>query len=283
MTAIASETLTGRQLFARIWKYSLRRVLFPICVLAPFAYFFPRLAIFYALCGAYDACRNRPVNAETLRRYFIGNGWGTWVLSPINILLDLLSLPYINKGVYRLADLPPAYQDEVTRVIRAANDADLVRQLEERSKENQRTMFFFRWYGANTNTSPNVPAFHQPWKYVQTIGVSIFNRRISTSKHFGYLRASLRVLYNLNDMKDDSAYIVVGDTTSYWRDNKLFIFDDTLLHLSANDTEQPRYCLFVDIVRPTLFPHLMAGVLTVVRYLTQSFKFIYYKNWKIID
>jgi len=283
VTAIASETLTGRQLFARIWKYSLRRVLFPICVLAPFAYFFPRLAIFYALCGAYDACRNRPVNAETLRRYFIGNGWGTWVLSPINILLDLLSLPYINKGVYRLADLPPAYQDEITRVIRAANDADLVRQLEERSKQNQRTMFFFRWYGANTNTSPNVPAFHQPWKYVQTIGVSIFNRRISTSKHFGYLRASLRVLYNLNDMKDDSAYIVVGDTTSYWRDNKLFIFDDTLLHLSANDTEQPRYCLFVDIVRPTLFPHLMAGVLTVVRYLTQSFKFIYYKNWKIID
>ena len=283
MTATASETLTGRQLFARIWKYSLRRVLFPICVLAPFAYFFPRLAIFYALCGTYDACRNRPVNAETLRRYFIGNGWGTWMLSPINILLDLLSLPYINKGVYRLADLPPAYQDEVTRVIRAANDADLVRLLEERSKENQRTMFFFRWYGANTNTSPNVPAFHQPWKYVQTIGVSIFNRRISTSKHFGYLRASLRVLYNLNDMKDDSAYIVVGDTTSYWRDNKLFIFDDTLLHLSANDTEQPRYCLFVDIVRPTLFPHLMAGVLTVVRYLTQSFKFIYYKNWKIID
>ena len=283
MTATASETLTGRQLFARIWKYSLRRVLFPICVLAPFAYFFPRLAIFYALCGTYDACRNRPVNAETLRRYFIGNGWGTWVLSPINILLDLLSLPYINKGVYRLADLPPAYQDEVTRVIRVANDADLVRQLEERSKENQRTMFFFRWYGANTNTSPNVPAFHQPWKYVQTIGVSIFNRRISTSKHFGYLRASLRVLYNLNDMKDDSAYIVVGDTTSFWRDNKLFIFDDTLLHLSANDTEQPRYCLFVDIVRPTLFPHLMAGVLTVVRYLTQSFKFIYYKNWKIID
>jgi len=283
VTATASETLTGRQLFARIWKYSLRRVLFPICVLAPFAYFFPRLAIFYALCGTYDACRNRPVNAETLRRYFIGNGWGTWMLSPINILLDLLSLPYMNKGVYRLADLPPAYQDEVTRVIRAANDADLVRQLEERSKQNQRTMFFFRWYGANTNTSPNVPAFHQPWKYVQTIGVSIFNRRISTSKHFGYLRASLRVLYNLNDMKDDSAYIVVGDTTSYWRDNKLFIFDDTLLHLSANDTEQPRYCLFVDIVRPTLFPHLMAGVLTVVRYLTQSFKFIYYKNWKIID
>jgi Aspartyl/Asparaginyl beta-hydroxylase len=228
-------------------------------------------------------CRNRPVDAETLRRYFIGNGFGTWMVSPFNILLDLLSLPYINKGVYRLADLPPAHQDEVKRLIQAANDADLVRQLEERSKEHQRTMFFFRWYGENVNTSLNVPAFHQPWKYIETIGVSVFNRKVSTSKHFGYLRASLRVLYNLNDMKDDSAYIVVGGTTSYWRDNKLFIFDDTLLHLSANETEQPRYCLFVDMIRPTPFPHIMANVISSVRYLTRSVKFIYYSNWKIIE
>ena len=278
-----SQTLSGQELFTRIWKYSLRRLLFPICVLAPFAYFFPKIALFYAICGVYDLSRNRPVNGETLRRYFVGNGFGTWMMSPFNILLDLLSLPYINKGVYRLADLPDAYQDEVKRLIGAANDADLVRQLEECSKENQRTMFFFRWYGKNNNTSLNVPAFHQPWKYIQTIGVSIFSRKVSTSKHFGYLRASLRVLYNLNDMKDDSAYIVVGGTTNCWRDNKLFIFDDTLLHLSANETEQPRYCLFVDLIRPTPFPRVMAGVITTVRYLTDSFKSIYYSNWKIIE
>jgi hypothetical protein len=257
--------------------------LFPICVLAPFAYFFPKIALFYALCGTYDVCRNRPITVETLRRYFIGNGVGTWLLSPINVLLDVLALPYINKGVYRLSDLPPAYQDEVRRVLNAADSADLASRLEERSKENQRTMLFFRWYGANVNTSLNVPAFYQPWSYIQTIGVSIFNRKESTSKHFGYLRASLRVLYNLNEMKDCSAYIVVGDTTSYWSDNKLFIFDDTLLHLSANETEQPRYCLFVDIIRPTLFPRVMASVITVTRYLTQSFKFVYYRNWKIIE
>jgi aspartyl/asparaginyl beta-hydroxylase len=182
-----------------------------------------------------------------------------------------------------LSDLPPTYQDEVRRVINAADNADLASRLEERSKENRRTMLFFRWYGVNVNTSLNVPAFHQPWSYIQTIGVSIFNRKESTSKHFGYLRASLRVLYNLNNVKDRSAYIVVGGTTSYWSDNKLFIFDDTLLHLSANETEQPRYCLFVDIIRPTLFPRVLAGVITVTRYLTHSFKFVYYKNWKIIE
>lgn len=283
MSTMLAETLTGRERVTRIWKFSVRRVLFPLCVLAPFAYFFPKIALFYAVCGAYDVSRNPGVNLTTLRRYFIGNGFPTWLLSPFNTLLDLLSLPYINKGVYRLDDLPPEYQDEVKRLIQAANEANLVAQLEEAAKQYPRTMVFFRWYGVDKQTFLNVPAFHQPWKYIQTIGVSVFNKKVSTSKHFGFMRASLRVLYNLNDMKDDSAYIVVGDKTSYWRENKLFIFDDTLLHESVNQTDQTRYCLFVDMIRPTRFPGIMRAVISGIRWLTQSFKFIYYQNWKLIE
>jgi aspartyl/asparaginyl beta-hydroxylase (cupin superfamily) len=278
-----TETLTGKQLVTRIWKYSIRRVLLPLCVFVPFAYFFPKIALFYALCGAYDVSRNPGLNFETLRRYFIGNGFPTWLLSPINTLLDLLSLPYINKGVYRLEDLPADYADEVKRLIQAANEAQLVTQLEEATKQHPRTMVFFRWYGVNMQSFLNVPAFHQPWKYIETIGVSVFNKKVSTSKHFGFMRASLRVLYNLNDMHDDSAYIVVGDKISYWRENKLFIFDDTLLHESVNQTDQTRYCLFVDMVRPTRFPGIMRVVISGIRRLTQSFKFIYYQNWKLIE
>ncbi len=283
MSSTVTASLSGRARLERIGKLTVRRVLFPLCVLAPLAYFFPKIALVYAICGAYDVSRNRPITPELLRRYFVGNGVGTWLLSPFNCLLDLLSLPYVNNGVYRLEDLPPGHQDEIKRLIAAAKDADLVRQLEERAKDNQRTMLFFRWYGTNLDASLKVPAFHQPWKYIQTIGVSVFNRKVTTSKHFGYLRASLRVLYNINDMKDDSAYIVVGGVTSSWRDNKLFIFDDTLLHLSANETEQPRYCLFVDIIRPTPVPALMRAVVAITRYATQSIKFVYYGNWKIID
>jgi beta-hydroxylase len=278
-----AEVLTGRALAVRVWKYTVRRVLFPLCVLAPFAYFFPKIALFYAVCGAYDVGRNSALNLSTLRRYFIGNGFPTWVLSPFNILLDLLSLPYVNKGVYQLGDLPPAYQDEVKRLIQAARDANLVGQLEEAAKKYPRTMVFFRWYGVNKDTFFNVPAFHQPWKYIQTIGVSVFNKKVSTSLHFGFMRASLRILYNLNDMNDESAYIVVGNTTSYWRENKLFIFDDTLLHQSFNETDQTRYCLFVDMARPSPFPGVMHAVISGVRFLTQGFKFIYYKNWKVIE
>ena len=225
----------------------------------------------------------RVVSYSTLRRYFIGNGFPTWVLSPFNALLDLLSLPYVNKGVYRLEDLPPAYQDEVKRLIQAPKEVNLVAQLEEAAKKYPRTMVFFRWYGVDKKTFLDVPAFRQPWKYIQTIGVSVFNKKVSTSKHFGFMRASLRILYNLNDMNDDSAYIVVGDKTSYWRENKLFIFDDTLLHQSVNETDQTRYCLFVDMIRPTPFPGVMRAVISGIRLLTQSFKFVYYQNWKVIE
>jgi beta-hydroxylase len=275
--------MTGRDRAGKAVKYVARRILFPLGVLAPLAFFFPKTALFYAICGAYDISRNTGMDWSTPRRYFIGNGFLTWVLSPFNILLDLLSLPYINKGVYRLKDLPPDYQDEVRDLIRISNEQNLVAKLEERSKENQRTMIFFRWYGVNVDTFLDIPEFHKKWKYIQTIGVSVFNKKVSTSKHFGFMRASLRVLYNLNDMKDDSAYIVVGNTTQYWRENKLFIFDDTLLHQSFNETDETRYCLFVDIVRPTPFPRLMASVVTAIRMLSQSFKFIYYKHWKVID
>jgi aspartyl/asparaginyl beta-hydroxylase (cupin superfamily) len=277
------DTLTGREILTRTCKYFVRRVLFPLGVLAPFAYFSPKIAFFYAVCGAYDISRNRGLNFSTLRRYFIGNGFPTWVLSPFNILLDLLSLPYINKGVYRLEDLPPAYQDEVKRLIQIAKEENLVAQLDERAKKFPRTMMFFRWYGANLDTFLNVPGFHQPWKYIQTIGVSIFNKNVSTSKHFGFMRASFRVLYNLNQMNDHSAFIVVGEKISYWQENKLFIFDDTLLHESINKTDQTRYCLFVDMIRPTPFPGVMRAVIFGLRLLTQSFKYVYYQNWKVID
>ena len=69
----------------------------------------------------------------------------------------------------------------------------------------------------------------------------------------------------------------------YWADEKLYIFDDTLLHQSFNETDQPRYCLFIDMVRPTPFLRLMRAVIAGIRLLTQSFKFIYYKNWKVIE
>ena len=283
MSTTFSEPLRGRALFDRLWKFTLRRVLIPVCVFVPFAYFFPKVALFYAACGLYDVSRNHGLKLSTFRRYFIGNGFLLWMLSPINVLLDLLSLPYINKGVYRLEDLPADHQTEIRRLLRVTDEANLVSRVEERAKQHKRAMFFWRSYGVKLDTVVDVPAFDESWKYVKTIGLSVFNRKITTSPHFGWLRPTLRLLYNINDIKDKSAYITVGDKTHYWCDDKLFIFDDTLLHVSANETDQLRYCMFVDILRPSPFPAIMSAVVAVEGLLNKMFNFIRFSGWTLVQ
>jgi hypothetical protein len=280
MSTLTVRTGNKHSLFT-LQKFLLRRLL-PLVAFVPFVYFFPKIALFYLACGTYDVSRNRGLNLSTVRRYFLGNGFLLWMLSPINVLLDLLSLPYINKGIYRLQDMPSGHQDEIKRLIEAANAADLVGQVEGLSKEHKRALILWRYYGFPSETIVDVPAFNGPWKYIQTIGLSVFNKKISTSLHFGWMRASLRVLYNINDIKDNSAYIIVGDTTHYWRDDKLFIFDDTLLHLSANETDRLRYCMYVDILRPSPFPWLMAAVCAIEGYVAKKIDLVSLTRWTLV-
>ena len=253
-----------------------------LCALL-FAYVCPRTTLFYMLCGLYDVSRNHPLDGFVLQQYFLGNGVLTWLLAPFNILLDLLTLPNVNKGVYRLNDLPALYRQEVECLIEEARRSNLVAQLEQRIVELDRAMIFFKWYGENIDTFVNAPAFHRPWKYVQTIGVSVFNKKVSTSKHFGPIRPTLRMLYNLNDIDDNSAYIVVGNVTHYWKDGKLFIFDDTLMHQSFNESDKIRYCLFVDMLRPSALPGLLRPFVKMVHFFFQSANYVFYKKWKVIQ
>lgn len=272
---------TGRRVFP-FGRKALKNAA-KLVVIAVLTWFFPVVMGILIACGVYDLARNRGVTLETVQRYFLGNGLLTWLLSPFNVVLDLLALPYVNKGIYRLADLPAGHQAEIRRLIDVATAVDLDRQLRSRTEAEARSMVFFKWYGADVDTVIDVPEYHEKWRYVQTIGVSVFNKKQSTSKHFGPFRPTLRVLYNLNDMKDRSAYIEVGDVVQYWQDEKLFIFDDTLQHQSFNESDSIRTCLFVDIVRPAGVPVLLVGVVRLIRTLMRSVNFIFYRNWKVIE
>ena len=252
-------------------------------IIGKIAVFFAKVIGVLTLVGAYDVSRNTNLDGSVVKRYFLGNGALTWLLSPLNAIMDVLALPFVNKGVYTLEELPAAYQSELKKVLDASVSENLIEKLEEVVKDRARTMVFFKWYGENVKNSLEIPAFHDDYKYVQTIGVSVFNKKQSTSKHFGPFRATLRVLYNINQMTDASAYITVGNTTHYWKDEQLFIFDDTLMHQSINETSQTRYCMFIDILRPSLLPGVFKGIVGVVRYFLRSVNYIFYKNWDVVE
>jgi beta-hydroxylase len=257
---------------------SLRKI-----VLAGLAIFFiPVPFAFYVGCGVLDVLRNKRRTFSTIDRYFAGNGVFTWLLSPFNLLMDLLSLPYWNKGIYQITDLPKGYQDEIKSIIEAAHTSDVVGKLESKMEGQRRGMIFFKWYGKNVPASIDVPEFHRDYQYIRTIGVSVFNKKQSTGKHYGPLRVTLRVLYNINTIADRNVFIRVGNQTNYWQDSKLFIFDDTLQHQSCNESDGVRYCMFVDILRPSLFPRLTSAILTGIRLLIAPFNAVFYKHWTMI-
>src|SRR5262245_30845044 len=94
-----------------------RRVGVIAAVLAAGLYFVPVLTLIYLGCCVLGVSRHRKITAELLQKYFMGNGIGTWLLAPLNLLADLLS--HRNKGIFRLEDLPEAHRREVEACVRA--------------------------------------------------------------------------------------------------------------------------------------------------------------------
>lgn len=279
MTAFSAASIP----FARgNWKKwalkSFKRTVPPLLAL----YFIPQLFACWTVCGLLDWIRNRPITLRTFDRYFFGNGVPTWLLAPFNLLMDLFTLPYLNRGIYALDDLPAGYRDELERVIRAAGEQKLVEKMAAKLGNEKRGMMFFKWYGKNVETSVDMPAYHEKYRYVKTIGVSIFNRRQTTGEHFGPLRITLRALYNINDVQSEQIYIQVGDRVHRWKDERLFIFDDTLQHQSKNDSDEVRYCLFIDLLRPSAAPWLLSAVLAVVRVFTAQVNRVFYQHWTFL-
>ena len=262
----------------RFLKKTVKRVV----PLALAIYFIPWVLLAYVCCGVLDVMRNRRRTIANIDRYFAGNGVFTWLLSPFNLLMDFISLPYWNRGIYKLTDLPVGHQAEIQALIDAAHKRDLVGMLEAKLGEKKRGMIFFQWYGKIVPGSVDIPEYHQRFKYIRTIGVSIFNKKQSTGKHFGPLRVTLRVLYNVNQITDPNVYIRVGNHTHRWCDEKLFIFDDTLQHQSVNESDAVRYCLFVDILRPSPVPWLLSAILTTIRLIMAPFRAVFYKHWTLI-
>jgi aspartyl/asparaginyl beta-hydroxylase (cupin superfamily) len=242
--------------------------------------FIPIVTILFLCTGLIDVMRNTRRDSMVFQRYFLGNGIPTWLLSPFNLLIDLLC--YRNKGVYAIGDLPPEWREEVESILDTFRNRkeEIVADIDRVFEAGRRGMYVFKWYGKEN--PHNIAEFKRDFSYVKTIAVSVFSRRESTSFHFGPLRLTLRVLYNLSPLRSDDIFIECGNRKHYWHDDPLYIFDDTLIHRSVNQYDARRYCVFMDIVRPTPFPRLLSALLSAVSFAVEKINTIFYKNWKML-
>jgi aspartyl/asparaginyl beta-hydroxylase (cupin superfamily) len=259
----------------------LKRAAIAIPVLAAAAYYIPIAAAIWLVCGIIDVMRNKGRTPLLYNRYFFGNGVPTWLLSPFNLLVDLIS--YRNPGVYALDDFPPAYRAEIEEVLSVfKNNKDrIIADIDAKFEKGRRGMYVYRWYGKRF--IDNVPELNRDFKYLKTIAVSVFSGKESTSFHYGPLRLSLRILYNLTPVQSDQVYIECNGVRHYWHDNPLYIFDDTLMHRSVNEYDARRYNVFMDIVRPSPVPGLISAMLAIVSRTVERVNSMFYKNWTMIS
>jgi aspartyl/asparaginyl beta-hydroxylase (cupin superfamily) len=270
----------------RFWKRPnakrLRRILCFVVVVAPAIYFAPVAMLILLLCGVIDVGRHRNITYELIEKYFMGNGIGTWMLSPLNLVADLLSLA--NPGVHKLEDMPAEHRREIEACVHefVANGDRIKAHMAERLKQSRRGMLTFKWLNVRQDTELQIPAFERDYRYIQTIAVSAFNTRESTMRHFGPLRLTFRVLYNLEPANSREVFIEVDGRPHYWIDNPLFIFDDTMFHRSVNNVDGVRYCLFMDIVRPNYSSAAFNLALNLLSVVGGSFKRFFYQNWSFM-
>jgi aspartyl/asparaginyl beta-hydroxylase (cupin superfamily) len=256
--------------------------------IAAIIYCFPVATLWFLIllvvCGVYDFLRNGIFDKNIIKKYFLGGGRNTWLLAPLNSFFDLLCKP--NRYVYKLNNLPDAYQRDINYVIESAmaHKEEIIQFLDTRMAQKKRGMLFFQWYGRKIDTELDIPALQKKLPYIKTVGVSVFNENQSTSFHFGPLRLMLRVLYNIMPAAHhDGVYIQVRNQKHYWHDDPLFIFDDTLLHASFNKNDAKRYCLFIDIMRPSYASFILNGIISAFAGAAFTLRRFFYKNWKLIQ
>jgi aspartyl/asparaginyl beta-hydroxylase (cupin superfamily) len=280
VTMRASGAVMG--IFEQFDRKRARRITGLAIVLVPAFYFFPIITAIFVACGALDVSRHRRISYDLIEKYFMGRGIITWLLSPLNLLADLFSYP--NKGQYALADLPAEHRAEIETCVRAfVGNAEMIKaHIAKTIGGNKRSMLTFKWYEAEQATDLKIAAFAENYRYIKTIAVSVFNTRERTSWHFGPLRLTFRVLYNLEPIDSRDVFIEVDDKIHYWRDEPLFIFDDTMFHRSINDVDHIRYCLFMDIVRPNYAQSAFEVAVQAASIIAGSFKRLFYRHWSFV-
>ena len=241
------------------------------------------LILFYLLCGLIDYLRNTSLkfNSKNVKNYYLGKGTLTFLLSPVNLLSDVLSIQTYKKPVLKISDLNLETRQELSKLFNIfdTNKDLIINHLNGSNTKDSRNMIMLKWYGKEISNDLKLEGLNlNDFKYVKTIGISFFLPNVKTSRHYGPSRLTYRCLYNINKVQDNS-YIECDGNVNKWKENPIFIFDDTFIHQSFSDSEE-RYCAFIDIVRPTYFNSYFNVMIKIFGLILESFKQLFYKRWK---
>ncbi len=145
---------------------------------------------------------------------------------------------------------------------------DIMPEFETISKDNNWKAYFLAGYGLeseeNAKRCPETAKLLKRIPGMKTAFFSILSPNKYIPPHKGPYNGVLR--YHLGLIvpePKEECRIRVHDQIRHWEEGKSVIFDDTFDHQVWNDTDGYRVVLFVDFVRPIMFPFNLLNKLVV--------------------
>jgi beta-hydroxylase len=120
-------------------------------------------------------------------------------------------------------------------------------------------VYVLKWYDKPitnaTISCPNTIDIINKCKNIKAAMFSIIEPGKYIKPHKGPFTGCLRYHMGIKIPKDrDNCWIKVNDIKYYWDEGEALVFDDTYTHSVFNNTNETRIILFMDIVRPMIFP-----------------------------
>ena len=168
-----------------------RKLVVAVIVLIAGLYFIPIIMIIWLAAGLIDVLRNQHRDAKLFERYFLGNGIPTWLLSPFNLLVDIICYPQQGHLPARGSAGRNGRRevDGVLDVFRQRRE-EIIADIDRSFQGGRRGMYVYTWYGKEN--PHEIAEFKRDFRFIKTIAVSIFSGKESTSFHYGPLRLTLR-------------------------------------------------------------------------------------------
>ena len=132
--------------------------------------------------------------------------------------------------------------------------------------------FYLKWYSAACDPlalqlCPQTCALVQSMPNVHLAMFSILEPGSRIKPHSGLFRGCYRYHLGLSTPNSDACFINIGGQRYSWRDGEDVLFDDTFTHFVANNTQERRIVLFLDVERPLSAPSVRALNAAFIRHI----------------
>jgi beta-hydroxylase len=180
-------------------------------------------------------------------------GTPPWLRGKLAISPILKPTPKLFPSVQRLRDALPMIQEEAQAAMAASKPIKNDLFFEGIADDGWKR-FYIKWYGPVDPQARRIcPRTAELLESMPEVHLGMFSILMPGSvipPHCGPTRMCLRYHLGLFTPNDDACRIRVGGHSYSWRDGEDVVFDDTVMHDVANNTNEPRIILFLDIERP---------------------------------